>query len=236
MKIVHPKAKMLILSTSTIHGSGYLEYVLDTIKDFLKGKKVLFVPYARPSGISHEEYTQTVKNAMQKIDIEVEGLHNFENPKEAIRNAEAIFIGGGNTFLLLKTLYELDLIEDLRDAIHNQTPYIGSSAGSNITGQSIGTTNDMPIVYPPSFKALGILPFNINPHYLDPDPNSTHKGETRETRIFEFHKFNSLDVIGLREGSWLEVENGNIFLRGKLQARIFQANQDPKEIDTDSQL
>jgi len=236
MKMVHPKAKMLILSTSTIHGSGYLEYVLDTIKDFLKGKKVLFVPYARPSGISHEEYTNTVKNAMQKIDIEVEGLHSFENPKEAIRNAEAIFIGGGNTFLLLKTLYELDLIEDLRDAIHNQTPYIGSSAGSNITGQSIGTTNDMPIVYPPSFKALGILPFNINPHYLDPDSNSTHKGETRETRIFEFHKFNSLDVIGLREGSWLEVENGNIFLRGKLQARIFQANQDPKEIDTDSQL
>lgn len=236
MKMVHPKAKMLILSTSTIHGSGYLEYVLDTIKDFLKGKKVLFVPYARPSGISHEEYTNTVKNAMQKIDIEVEGLHSFENPKEAIRNAEAIFIGGGNTFLLLKTLYELDLIEDLRYAIHNQTPYIGSSAGSNITGQSIGTTNDMPIVYPPSFKALGILPFNINPHYLDPDPNSTHKGETRETRIFEFHKFNSVDVIGIREGSWLEVENGNIFLRGKLQARLFQANQDPKEIDTDSQL
>lgn len=234
--MVHPKAKMLILSTSTIHGSGYLEYVLDTIKDFLKGKKVLFVPYARPSGISHEEYTNTVKNAMQKIDIEVEGLHSFENPKEAIRNAEAIFIGGGNTFLLLKTLYELDLIEDLRYAIHNQTPYIGSSAGSNITGQSIGTTNDMPIVYPPSFKALGILPFNINPHYLDPDPNSTHKGETRETRIFEFHKFNSVDVIGIREGSWLEVENGNIFLRGKLQARLFQANQDPKEIDTDSQL
>lgn len=236
MRMVHPKANMLILSTSTVHGSGYLEYVLNTIQDFLKGKKVLFVPYARPSGISHDEYTNTVKNAMQKIDIQVEGLHNFENPNEAVRNAEAIFIGGGNTFLLLKTLYELELIEDLRHAIHNQVPYIGSSAGSNITGQTIGTTNDMPIVYPPSFRALGILPFNINPHYLDPDPNSTHKGETRETRIFEFHKFNSIDVIGLREGSWLEVKDGSIFLKGNLQARVFQADKEPKEIQTGSQL
>src|SRR5690625_1547174 len=236
MKIVHPKAKMLILSTSTIHGSGYLEYVLDTIKDFLKGKKVLFVPYARPSGISHEEYTQTVKNAMQKIDIEVEGLHNFENPKEAIRNAEAIFIGGGNTFLLLKTLYELDLIEDLRDAIHNQTPYIGSSAGSNITGQSIGTTNDMPIVYPPSFKALGILPFNINPHYLDPVPNSKHMGETRETRIKEFHSQSNIPVVGLREGSWIRVQGERCILRGTLTARIFQQAKEPFELPTDTEI
>ena len=146
--------------------------------------------------------------------------------KQAIKNAKSIFTGGGNTFLLLKTLYDFDLIETLRNVILNGTPYIGTSAGSNITGQTIGTTNDMPIIYPPSFDALKIVPFNINPHFIEADPNSTHKGETREQRIDEFLKVNNLKVIGLKEGSWLEVSNGNITLKGNLDAIIFEQNKE----------
>src|SRR5690606_17351067 len=135
------------------------------------------------------------------------------------------------TFLLLKTLYEKELMDVLRKVVATGTPYMGSSAGSNITGLTVGTTNDMPIVYPPSFNALGFIPFNINPHYLDPDPNSTHKGETRETRIGEFHHFNTINVLGIREGSWLRVEDGKVELKGKLTARLFQAEEKPVELD-----
>jgi dipeptidase E len=127
-------------------------------------------------------------------------------------------------------LYELDLVQQLRVQVAKGIPYVGTSAGSNLTGLTIGTTNDMPIVYPPSFDALGFLPFNINPHYLDPDPNSTHKGETRETRIQEFHQLNPQPVIGLREGSWLHVDEGNIELKGNLTARLFKAGFEPEEL------
>lgn len=228
--MINPNYRLLVISTSTIHGSGYLEYIREEIIDFLQTDELLFIPYARPSGITHDDYTSNVEHALQPFHIKVTGIHTYEDPKEAIRQAKAIFIGGGNTFLLLKTLYELGLVEELRDTVAKGTPYMGSSAGSNMTGLTIGTTNDMPIVYPPSFDALQFLPFNINPHYLDPDPNSTHKGETRETRIHEFHQFNSQTVIGLREGSWLRVENGSIELKGVLTARIFKPNQAPVEI------
>ncbi|QTV05513.1 dipeptidase PepE [Faecalibacter bovis] len=228
--MINPNYRLLVISTSTIHGSGYLEYIREEILDFLQTNELLFVPFARPSGITHDEYTQSVKNALNPFGINVTGLHSYENKKEAILNAKAIFIGGGNTFLLLKTLYELGLIDTIKEVVANEIPYMGSSAGSNLTGLTIGTTNDMPIVYPPSFDALQFLPFNLNPHYLDPDPNSTHKGETRETRINEFHKFNTQTVIGLREGSWLRVENSVIELKGNLTARIFKPNQIPVEI------
>lgn len=227
---INDKYKLLIASTSTVHGSGYLEYIMDDAVRFLGMDEIVFIPYARPSGVTYDEYTEAPKKAFATKGIKVKGLHEFENPKEAILNAKAIFTGGGNTFLLLKTLYELDLIDALRVAVNSGTPYMGSSAGSNITGLTIGTTNDMPIVYPPSFEALGFLPFNLNPHYLDPDPNSTHKGETRETRIKEFHKFNSQPVLGLREGSWLEVQNGKIELKGNLTARLFQQDKEAVEI------
>ena len=230
--MINPNSRLLIISTSTIHGSGYLEYIREEILEFLQTDELLFIPFARPSGISHDEYTSNVENALNPFGIKVTGVHTYQNPIEAVKNAKAIFIGGGNTFLLLKTLYELGLVETLREVVANGTPYMGSSAGSNMTGLTIGTTNDMPIVYPPSFDALQFLPLNINPHYLDPDPNSTHKGETRETRINEFHKFNTQTVIGLREGSWLRVENGVIELKGKLTARIFKPNQKPKEIES----
>lgn len=224
--------RILAASTSTIYGSGYLEYILDRAVEFLNADEILFIPYARPGGATYEEYTQAPEKAFAKKNIRVKGIHTFSDPKAAIKNAKAIFVGGGNTFLLLKTLYELDLMNALKSAAAKGTPYMGSSAGSNLTGMTVGTTNDMPIVYPPSFDALGFLPFNINPHYLDPDPDSTHKGETRETRIKEFHHFNSQPVLGLREGSWLEMEQGQILLKGNLTARLFRPNQDPVELET----
>lgn len=228
---INKNYRLLIASTSTVYGSGYLEYIIDDAVRFLDVDEILFIPYARPSGITYDEYTETPRKAFAAKGINIRGLHEFENPQEAILKARAIFTGGGNTFLLLKSLYEMDLIDALRVAVNSGTPYMGSSAGSNISGLSIGTTNDMPIVYPPSFEALGFFPFNLNPHYLDPDPNSTHKGETRETRIKEFHKFNAQPVLGLREGSWLEAENGKIELKGNLTARLFQQEKEPIEIE-----
>ena len=228
---------MIIASTSTIHGSGFLDYILDELNIcFKNAKTVLFIPYARPSGISHEDYTKKVREAFLKINKKVKGIHEFDNPTEAIKNAEAIFVGGGNTFVLTTQLYKNNLIAILQTTIKNGTPYLGTSAGSNICGLTIKTTNDMPIVYPPSFNALALIPFNINPHYLDPDSNSKHMGETRETRIKEFHKFNTQPVIGLREGSWLKVKDKSIILKGTLTARIFEYNKTPYEIETGTEL
>ncbi len=228
---------LIIASTSTIHGSGYLEYLLDELAVFFKGvDTIIFIPYARPSGISHDDYTEKVKNTFKKIDKHVKGIHEFENPVEAINKAEAIFTGGGNTFVLLYQLYKNQLIEILREVIKNGTPYLGTSAGSNICGLTINTTNDMPIVYPPSFKALALVPFNINPHYLDPIPNNKHMGETRETRIKEFHQFNTQPVVGLREGSWLRVTGNSITLHGNLDARIFEYQKEPYEIVSSIEL
>ncbi len=224
---------IIIASTSTIHGSGYLEYLLPTLRLFYKNvDEVLFVPYARPNGISYKKYTEIAEKAFGKIGVKVKGIHEFSSAKEAIANAKAIFIGGGNTFELVNQLYKNDIITAIRTAVNNGTPYLGTSAGSNICGPTMMTTNDMPIVYPPSFDTLNLIPYNINPHYLDPNPDSTHKGETRETRINEFHCFNDKVVIGLREGSWLEVIDAKITLKGKLTARIFMQNKKPIELES----
>lgn len=228
---------LLIASTSTVHGSGYLEYLLDTLKIHFKDTdNILFIPYARPGGISHDDYTEIAAKAFSKIGKTIKGIHQFDNPVNAIKQAKGIFTGGGNTFVLLNQLYKNNLIEIFRTQINNGTPYLGTSAGSNICGLTINTTNDMPIVYPPSFKALSLVPFNINPHYLDPDTSSTHMGETRETRIKEFHKFNTQPVIGLREGSWIEVKGDSLKLRGTLKARVFEYNKTPYEIENNTDL
>ena len=228
---------MIIASTSTIHGGNYLEYLLPTLEiHFGACAEILFIPYARPSGISHDDYTNTVRSAFAKINKAVRGLHEFENPIEAIQKAQGIFTGGGNTFLLVTQLYQNNVMEVLAKVVENGTPYLGSSAGSNITGLTIQTTNDMPIIYPPSFKTLGLIPFNLNPHYLDADLQSKHMGETRETRIKEFHAFNHAPVLGLREGSWLEVNGSTILLKGNLTARLFRQNQAPEELESESDL
>jgi dipeptidase E len=222
---------IIIASTSTVHGTGFLVYLLDELKVFFQDvKTILFIPYARPSGISHDDYTEKVKDAFNKIDKNVKGIHTFDNPAEAIKKAGAIFVGGGNTFVLLNQLYKLNLIADLKKVVSEGTPYLGTSAGSNICGLTIKNTNDMPIIYPPNFNALGLVPFNINPHYLDPDRTSTHMGETRETRIKEFHCYNTQPVIGLREGSWLHVEGDSIILKGPLSARVFEYEKTPYEV------
>jgi len=229
--------RIIIASTSTVHGSEFLDYLLTELKEHFKSiTEVLFIPYARPGGISHDNYTKKVQEAFKKINKVVKGIHEFENPKNALYNAKGIFVGGGNTFVLVNQLYKNDLIKPLQNVVSNGTPYLGTSAGSNICGLTINTTNDMPIVYPPSFKALSFVPFNINPHYLDPDPKSTHMGETRETRIQEFHKFNTQPVIGLREGSYLKVTDKNIVLKGSLSARIFLFGKEPYEIETNTSL
>ncbi|MBD0825068.1 dipeptidase PepE [Aestuariibaculum marinum] len=228
---------IIIASTSTIHGSGYLEYILDELSIlFNEANSILFIPYARPGGISHDAYTDTARTAFAKINKAIKGIHEFENPVEAVTHAEAIFVGGGNTFVLTDQLYRNHLIEAIQTAVKSGTPYLGTSAGSNICGLTIRTTNDMPIVYPPSFNALALVPFNINPHYLDPDTNSKHMGETRETRIKEFHGFNPQPVVGLREGSWLRVSGDSIVLKGKLTARIFEKGKTPYEAEHDTEL
>ncbi|BCY27400.1 dipeptidase PepE [Flavobacterium okayamense] len=228
---------LIIASTSTLHNGSYLEYLLPELEiHFKEASTILFIPYARPSGISHDEYTTKVREAFTKIGKKVKGIHEFENPKEAVNNAEGIFTGGGNTFLLVSELYRNEIIDTLEKKIKNGTPYLGTSAGSNICGLTIGTTNDMPIIYPPSFRTLGMVPFNINPHYLDPDTNSTHMGETRETRINEFHKFNPQPVIGLREGSWLDVKENKIILKGNLTARWFVVGKTPIELEPETNI
>ena len=222
--------RILLASTSTVYGGTYLSYLQDELINFFTGiDEILFVPYARPSGITHDEYTQIAQQFFNRVGKRVVGLHTFADAKKAIRQAKAIFTGGGNTFVLVNRLYGLEVMDVLREAVENGTLYMGTSAGSNIAGQTMQTTNDMPILYPPSFKTLGLVPFNINPHYLDPDPQSKHKGETRETRIKEFHVFNDTPVIGLREGSWLRVEDEKVSLKGDLTARIFLKGQEPYE-------
>lgn len=228
---------LIIASTSTVFGLGYLEYLLPTLEiHFKKVETIIFIPYARPSGITHDQYTSKVAIAFEKIGKKVIGLHTFENPAEAITKAEGIFTGGGNTFLLVKQLHQTGVMTALKNNLLKGIPYLGCSAGSNITGLTMETTNDMPIVYPPSFQTLGMVPFNINPHYLDPIEDSTHMGETRETRINEFHAFNTQPVLGLREGSWLEVRGEKITLKGTLSARLFRQNQNPVELEPKSDL
>lgn len=229
--------KLIIASTSTLHGGGYLEYLLPALKAHFNGcKSLLFVPYARPGGISHNEYTEKAASFFAQLGITVNGLHEYSDTKKAVEEAEAIFTGGGNTFLLVSKLYETGAMAAIKAAINRGTPYLGTSAGSNICGLTMQTTNDMPIIYPPGFDTLGAVPFNLNPHYLDPVEGSTHMGETRETRIKEFHQFNPQPVLGLREGSWLEVDGSTVILRGDLTARLFEQGKAAVEIETGADL
>ncbi len=222
---------IILASTSTLFGGEYLAYIKEQIKDLFKGiDSIIFVPYARPGGISHDEYTATAAAFFAGIGIDVKGLHTFADPKLAIQEAKGFFTGGGNTFLLVKQLHEQGLMIELSAAVSSGKPYLGSSAGSNIGGINMQTTNDMPIVYPPSFETMGLVPFNLNPHYLDPNPDLKHNGETRETRIKEFHTQNSIPVVGLREGNWIRVTGDQITTEGSEQTRIFEAGKAPYEV------
>jgi len=229
--------RLLLLSTSTLHGGAYLEYARNPISELFKEvNEVLFIPFARPSLLSHEAYTEKASTFFSTLGITVRGLHETSKPIEWIQKAEAFFVGGGNTFVLLKHLQDEALLEPLRAKVAAGTPYLGSSAGTNLAGLSIGTTNDMPIVWPRNPEALGILPFNVNPHYQDPDPNSTHMGETREMRIKEFHGYQSQPVLGLREGSLLSFTHGHLHLYGEATARLFRKDHYPIELSPNTDL
>lgn len=222
---------LLLISNSTLHGSSYLDHCESQIKEILGNRRnVLFVPYARPSGISWDEYTDKARQRFAKMGFELNGIHERCNQKHTVENAEAVFIGGGNTFVLLNELYMSRLIMSIEERVLQEgIPYIGTSAGANVAGKTMMTTNDMPIAYPPSLDAMGLVPFIINPHYLDHDLNSKHMGESRETRIKEYHVFNDDTVVGLREGAMLRVVDDNITLQGTSGARIFIKEQEPRE-------
>jgi dipeptidase E len=225
---------ILLISNSTLYGSGYLDHAEDEIRSFLGDiKRVLFVPYAL---FDRDTYAATAQKRFQKMGYDLTSIHTATNPVQAVKDTDAIFIGGGNTFRLLKTLYDFDLLGPIRERVAGGTHYIGSSAGSNVAAPTIKTTNDMPIVQPPSFDALGLVSFQINPHYLDPDPNSKHMGETREERIRQFLEENDTPVVGLREGAMLRIENGETILRGSTGARIFRKGVEPIELLPGAQL
>jgi dipeptidase E len=228
---------ILLASTSALLGEEYLAYLKPRIVNLFSGvNEIIFIPFARPGGVSHNDYTKKVTDAFSDLNIRVTGLHTFEDPAKAIREAKGFFTGGGNTFLLVKTLHDLGLMDVLKDAVETGAAYLGTSAGSNIGGLSMHTTNDMPIVFPPSFNTMGLVPFNLNPHYLDPDPNSKHNGETRETRINEFHTQHATPVVGLREGSWISVKGETITTEGLLNSRIFEQGKRAYEIAPGSRL
>lgn len=228
---------ILLASTSTLYGGNYLEYIKTEIEQLFQGiDEILFIPFARPGGISHEDYTAKAAEFFAKLNIKVRGLHEFEDKAEAINQAKGYFTGGGNTFLLVKTLHEENLMHFLKDNVESGKPYLGSSAGSNIGGINMKTTNDMPIVYPPSFSCMGLVPFNINPHFLDPSPDLKHNGETRETRILEFLTQNDLKVVGLREGNWIRRIGDRITTEGSEQTRIFEQGREPYEVEPGSLL
>jgi len=229
--------KLIIASTSTLYKGTYLGYLQQELEVLFRDvEEVLFIPYARPGGISHENYTKMAAKAFNKIGKNLRGIHTFENPIQAIKQAQGIFTGGGNTFLLVQQLHDNKLLSPITNAIINGAPYLGTSAGSNICGITMQNTNDMPIVYPSSFTTLGVIPFNINAHYIDPNPKTRHMGESRATRIKEYHTQNNTPVVGLPEGSWLEVIGDSITLKGNHSARIFEKGKDSYLLETASIL
>ncbi len=226
--------RLLLISNSTLHGSGYLDHAEREIKDFLGATdRVLFVPFAM---YDREAYTALARRRMEAMGFALDSVSEASDHRQAVAEAEVVFIGGGNTFRLLKSLYDSDLLATIRGRVSEGMPYIGSSAGSIVACPTLKTTKDMPVVEPPSFDALRLVGFQISPHYQDPDPHSTHMGETQEERITQFLEENDAPVIGLREGTMLCVETGSIRLKGIAAARIFRRGHLPVEIEPESNL
>src|SRR5918996_1763912 len=221
--------RILLISNSTVYGRGYLDHVEAQIKTFLNDvRNVLFFPFAL---YGRDDYAAKAKARFASMGYSVESAHGMRDPHKALEQADAIFIGGGNTFRLLKALEDLDLIEPIRRKVSSGAPYIGSSAGSNVAGPTIKTTKDMPIVQPRSFDSLGLVPFQISPHFQDPDPASRHMGETQEERILQFLEENETPVVGIRESAWLVCERGAVTLKGETGARIFRRGEAPAEAE-----
>jgi len=226
--------RLLLISNSTVYGRGYLDHVEKEILDFLGAmRRVLFIPFAL---YDRDAYAATARERFAAMGFELISIHEVADAQQAVHEAEAIFVGGGNTFRLLNGLYDAGVLLPVRRRVEDGMPYIGSSAGSIVAGPTLKTTKDMPIVEPPSFDALGLVPFQISPHYLDPDPASTHMGETQEERIKQFLEENEAPVVGLREGSMLRVEGKSVILKGTATARIFRRGHEPVETETGLKL
>jgi dipeptidase E len=224
--------RLLLLSSSRTHGTAFLDHAAEEILRLLAGRReIWFAPFALED---MDAYAQIAREWFARLGCRLHSLHQETAPAGAIESAEALFIGGGNTFRLLSHLYRLDLLQVIRHRVAEGMAYLGASAGSNVACPTIKTTNDMPIVQPPSFEALALVDFQINPHYVDPDPSSTHMGETREQRIREFHEENDTPVIGLREGAMLRVEDRQVLLAGTRGGRVFRRGQGPVEVATGS--
>ena len=227
------RTRLLLVSNSTLYGRGYLDHCAEAIASFLEPPvaRVLFVPYAI---FDRDGYVAKARRRFEQLGLELDSVHDApEGPVRAVEKADALFIGGGNTFRLVNALWREKLVEPIRHRVHGGMPYVGTSAGANVASPTIKTTNDMPIVEPPTFAALDLIPFNINPHYQDPIPGSTHMGETREQRIAEFHEDNAPLVVGLREGAWLLVEDGAVSLHGSTGARLFRRGETPVDTRAD---
>src|SRR5947207_12576411 len=219
--------RILLISNSTVHGRGYLDHVENEIRDFLgAARNILFFPFALHD---RDGYAAKATARFAAWGYEMTSAHNATDPDKTVSEAGAIFIGGGNTFRLVKALQDLGFIDPIRRRVRDGAPSIGSSAGSNVAGPTIKTTKDMPIVQPRSFDSLGLVPFQISPHFQDPDPNSTHMGETQEERILQFLEEDKTPVVGIREGAWLVCENSAVTLKGDAGARIFRRGEAPVE-------
>jgi dipeptidase E len=226
---------LLLLSNSTVHGRTFLAHAIDPIRDFLAGeRRVVFAPYALAD---RDGYTRIVAEALEEIEVEVVGLHAVEDPRAVLGSTGALFVGGGNTFRLLRALQQVGAISVVRERVRSgQLKYMGSSAGTNHACPTVRTTNDMPIAEPDGFEAFGLVPFQINPHYQDPEPGSTHMGETREQRINEFLEQNDVAVLGIREGTWLRRRGDTLTLHGAAGARLFRRGEEPAELDDGEDL
>lgn len=228
------RRRLLLISSSTIHGTGYLDHAEAEILRTLSGaSRVLFVPHAL---FDRGAYAEKARARFVRMGLALESVHEAADAPAALRKTDAVFVGGGNTFRLVAALYELELLEPIRRRVAEGMPYVGSSAGAIVAGPSLGTTKDMPIVEPPSFAALSLVPFQISPHYLDPDPASTHMGETQEERIVQFLEENDRPVVGLREGAMLRVDGDEVTLTGTAGARIFRRGAAPLEARPPSRL
>lgn len=229
---------LLLISNSTNPGEEYLGWPREEIKDYLskrKIKRVLFIPFAGVT-FSYDEYENKVSSVFKSLGFEVYSIHKENDPIKAVKEAEAIAVGGGNTFHLVKEMQRLGLMKVIRERVMAGIPYMGWSAGSNVACPSLKTTNYMPIVEPESFDCMGLVPFQINPHYLDAHP-ANHGGETREQRIEEFLVANpDMYVAGLREATLLLYENGILSLRGKNKMRVFKNEQEPEEFEPGSNI
>lgn len=227
-------SRILLISNSTIHGRGYLDHAESEIKSLLgAARRLLFFPYALHD---RDGYAARARERFAAMGYQLTSAHSATDPRQAVAATDAIFIGGGNTFRLLKALQDLELIDPIRQRVRDGAPYIGSSAGSNVAGATIKTTKDMPIVQPRSFDALGLVPFQISPHFQDPDPNSTHMGETQEERIVQFLEENETPVLGMREGAWVRAGKGSVILGGANGARIFRRGHAPVEAVTGEEI